>query len=158
MRIGSSIDIHRLVEGKRLVLGGIEIPSLKGSLAHSDGDVLIHAIVDAIIGALGLGDIGEHFSDKNPRYKDIESTFFLQRMQELLKQEGYEIVNIDSLIILETPRLKDYKIRIKENVARHLGIDANKVNVKAGTNEGLDATGRNEAIEAHAIVLLRKVK
>ena len=158
MRIGSSIDIHRLVEGKRLVLGGIEIPSLKGSLAHSDGDVLIHAIVDAIIGALGLGDIGEHFSDKDPRYKDIESTFFLQRMQELLKQEGYEIVNIDSLIILETPRLKDYKIKIKENVARHLGIDANKVNVEAGTNEGLDATGRNEAIEAHAIVLLRKVK
>ena len=158
MRIGSSIDIHRLVENRKLVLGGIEIPSSKGCLAHSDGDVLIHAIVDAIIGALGLGDIGEHFSDKDPQYKNINSTYFLTKMKELLKKEGYEILNIDSLIILESPRLKKYKIKMKENVASYLEIDASKVNVKAGTNEGIGEVGRNEAIEAHATVLIRKVK
>ena len=158
MRIGSSIDIHRLVENRKLVLGGIEIPSNKGCLAHSDGDVLIHAIVDAIIGALGLGDIGEHFSDKDPKYKNINSTYFLTNMKELLEKEGYEILNIDTLIILESPRLKEYKIKMKENVASYLGIDASKVNVKAGTNEGIGEVGRNEAVEAHATVLIRKVK
>lgn len=158
MRIGSSIDIHRLVENRKLVLGGIEIPSSKGCLAHSDGDVLIHAIVDAIIGALGLGDIGEHFSDKDPRYKDIQSIYFLERMKELLIEQGYEILNIDSLIVLESPRLKEYKKMMKEKVALHLGIDPSKVNVKAGTNEGIGEVGRNEAVEAHATVLIRKVK
>ena len=158
MRIGSSIDIHRLVENRKLVLGGIEIPSSKGCLAHSDGDVLIHAIVDAIIGALGLGDIGEHFSDKDPKYKNIQSIYFLERMKELLIEQGYEILNIDSLIILESPRLKEYKKMMKEKVAFHLGIDPSKVNVKAGTNEGIGEVGRNEAVEAHATVLIRKVK
>lgn len=158
MRIGSSIDIHRLVENRRLVIGGIEIPYSKGCLAHSDGDVLIHAIVDALIGALGLGDIGEHFSDKDPKYQNIDSTYFLKEVKNMLDKEGYEIENIDSLVILEQPRLKDYKVKMKENIALHLGIDASKVNVKAGTNEGMGPIGRNEAIEAHATVLIRKVK
>lgn len=158
MRIGSSIDIHRLVENRRLVIGGIEIPYSKGCLAHSDGDVLIHAIVDALIGALGLGDIGEHFSDKDPKYQNIDSTYFLKEVKNMLGKEGYEIENIDSLVILEQPRLKDYKVKMKENIALHLGIDASKVNVKAGTNEGMGPIGRNEAIEAHATVLIRKVK
>ena len=158
MRIGSSIDIHRLVENRRLVIGGIEIPYSKGCLAHSDGDVLIHAIVDALIGALGLGDIGEHFSDKDPKYQNIDSTYFLKEVKNMLDKEGYEIENIDSLVILEQPRLKDYKVKMKENIALHLGIDASRVNVKAGTNEGMGPIGRNEAIEAHATVLIRKVK
>lgn len=158
MRIGSSIDIHRLVENRRLVIGGIEIPYTKGCLAHSDGDVLIHAIVDALIGALGLGDIGEHFSDKDPKYQNIDSTYFLKEIKTMLEKEEYEIVNIDSLVILEQPKLKDYKQKMKENIALHLGIDSSKVNVKAGTNEGMGPVGRNEAIEAHATVLIRKVK
>ena len=158
MRIGSSIDIHRLVENRKLIIGGVEIPSSKGSLAHSDGDVLIHAIVDALIGALGKGDIGEHFSDKDPKYQSISSTYFLECVKKMLSDEGYEILNIDSLVILETPKLKDYKQKMKENIALHLGIDASKVNVKAGTNEGIGELGRNEAIEAHATVLIGKVK
>lgn len=158
MRIGSSMDIHRLVENRKLVIGGVEIPSNKGSLAHSDGDVLIHAIVDALIGALGLGDIGEHFSDKDPKYQNISSIYFLKVVKEMLKEEGYEIVNIDSLVKLESPKLKDYKRKMEETIALHLEIDPGLVNVKAGTNEGLDAVGRNEAIEASAIVLIRKVK
>lgn len=158
MRIGSSIDIHRLVENRRLVIGGIEIPYTKGCLAHSDGDVLIHAIVDALIGALGLGDIGEHFSDKDPKYQNIDSTYFLKEIKKMLEKDEYEIVNIDSLVILEQPKLKDYKQKMKENIALHLGIDSSKVNVKAGTNEGIGPVGRNEAIEAHATVLIRKVK
>ena len=109
MRIGSSIDIHRLVENRKLIIGGVEIPSSKGSLAHSDGDVLIHAIVDALIGALGKGDIGEHFSDKDPKYQNINSTYFLECVKKMLSDEGYEILNIDSLVILEAPKLKDYK-------------------------------------------------
>ena len=158
MRIGSSIDIHRLVENRKLIIGGVEIPSDKGSLAHSDGDVLIHAIVDALIGALGKGDIGEHFSDKDPKYQNINSTYFLECVKKMLSDDGYEILNIDSLVILETPKLKDYKQKMKENIALHLGIDVSKVNVKAGTNEGIGDLGRNEAIEAHATVLIGKVK
>ena len=158
MRIGSSIDIHRLVENRKLIIGGVEIPSNKGSLAHSDGDVLIHAIVDALIGALGLGDIGEHFSDKDPKYQNISSIYFLKVVKEILKEEGYEIVNIDSLVKLESPKLKDYKRKMEETIALNLEIDPSLVNVKAGTNEGLDAVGRNEAIEASAVVLIRKVK
>lgn len=157
MRIGSSIDIHRLVENKKLILGGVEVPSSKGCLAHSDGDVLIHAIVDALIGALGLGDIGEHFSDKDPKYQNISSTYFLKEVKKMLEKEGYEILNIDSLIILETPKLKEYKNKMKENIAKILEIDSSKINVKAGTNEGIGEIGRGEAIEAYATVLIRKV-
>ena len=124
----------------------------------SDGDVLIHAIVDALIGALGKGDIGEHFSDKDPKYQNINSTYFLECVKKMLSDDGYEILNIDSLVILETPKLKDYKQKMKENIALHLGIDVSKVNVKAGTNEGIGELGRNEAIEAHATVLIGKVK
>jgi 2-C-methyl-D-erythritol 2,4-cyclodiphosphate synthase len=123
MRIGSSMDIHRLVENRKLIIGGVEIPSNKGSLAHSDGDVLIHAIVDALIGALGLGDIGEHFSDKDPKYQNISSIYFLKVVKEMLKEEGYEIVNIDSLVKLESPKLKGYKRKMEETIALNLEID-----------------------------------
>ena len=159
MRIGFGRDIHRLVhEGRPFKLGGVDIPFDLFVDAHSDGDVLIHAIVDALIGALGKGDIGEHFSDKDPKYQNISSTYFLECVRKMLADEGYEILNIDSLVILETPKLKDYKQKMKENIALHLGIDASKVNVKAGTNEGVGELGRNEAIEAHATVLIGKVK
>ena len=157
MRIGFSKDIHRLVKDRKLILGGIEIPSEFGCLAHSDGDVLIHAIVDACIGALALGDIGEIFPDTDVRYKDISSTFFLEEIQKVIKQSGYEIENIDTLIVLEAPKLKKYKTEMKEKIAKCLGIDASKVNIKAGTNEGVDAIGKKEAVEAYATVLLRKV-
>lgn len=157
MRIGFSKDIHKLVEGRPLILGGVEIPSLKGSLAHSDGDVLIHAIVDALIGAMSLGDIGELFPDTDEMYKGISSLYFLDKIQEIIKEKGFEVENIDSLIVLESPKLKKYKKQMEDKIAKHLNVDVSKVNVKAGTNEGLDASGRGEAIEAYATVLLRKV-
>ena len=157
MRIGSSIDIHRLEKDLRLVIGGIEIPSEKGCVAHSDGDVLIHAIVDALLGAMSLGDIGEHFSDQDPKYKGIDSSYFLIEVKKLLKENHYKISNIDSLVILEKPKLKQYKKQMEENIAQCLEIDVSKVNVKAGTNEGIGEIGKNEAIEAHAVVLLEEV-
>ncbi len=155
-RIGSSSDIHRLAKGRKLTLGGIHIESEVGMIAHSDGDVLIHAIVEAILGALGLGDLGTHFSDKDPRYQGIDSTHFIEVALALLQQSHYEIVNIDTLIILEKIRLEPYKENIRNNLAQHLHIAPKDINIKAATNEQIDALGKGEAILANAVVLLRK--
>jgi 2-C-methyl-D-erythritol 2,4-cyclodiphosphate synthase len=152
-RIGHGYDLHRLQSGGRLVLGGVEVSADLSPVAHSDGDVVIHALVDAICGALGAGDIGQHFPDTDPRYKDAASTLFLEKVKRDLDAGGYHVVNADVTVLAERPRLKPFKAQMAENLRRILGAP---VNVKAGTNEGVDAVGRGEAIAAHAVVLLAK--
>jgi 2-C-methyl-D-erythritol 2,4-cyclodiphosphate synthase len=152
-RIGHGYDLHRLQPGGQLVLGGVVVSSDISPIAHSDGDVVIHAVVDAICGALGIGDIGQHFPDSNPAYKGAASTAFLEKMKRELDAAGYHVSNIDVTILAERPRLGPYKGQIAANLARILNTS---VNVKAGTNEGVDAVGRGEAMAAHAVVLLAK--
>lgn len=152
-RIGHGYDLHRLQSGGQLVLGGIVVSTEMSPVAHSDGDVVIHAIVDALCGALGAGDIGEHFPDSDPAYENAASTIFLQKMKRDLDAAGYQVANVDVTILAERPRLKPFKAQIADNLGRILD---GPVNVKAGTNEGVDAIGRGEAIAAHAVVLLAK--
>ena len=152
-RIGHGYDLHRLQPGGQLVLGGVVVSTDISPVAHSDGDVVIHAIVDAICGALGAGDIGQHFPDTDPAYKDAPSTVFLEKMKRDLDASAYHIVNIDVTVLAERPRLQAFKAQIADNLGRILDTS---VNVKAGTNEGVDAVGRGEAIAAHAVVLLAK--
>ncbi len=152
-RIGHGYDLHRLQPGGQLVLGGVVVSTEISPIAHSDGDVVIHAIVDAICGALGDGDIGEHFPDSNPAYKDAASTVFLEKVKRDLDAAEFHICNIDVTILAERPRLASFKAQIAANVGRLVDTSAN---VKAGTNEGVDAIGRGEAIAAHAVVLLAK--
>jgi len=152
-RIGHGYDLHRLQPRGRLVLGGVVVSSDISPIAHSDGDVVIHAIVDALCGALGAGDIGQHFPDADPAYQNAASTIFLEKMKRELDAAGYHIVNVDVTILAERPRLGTFKAQIAANLTRLLGAP---VNVKAGTNEGVDAIGRGEAIAAHAVVLLAK--
>lgn len=156
MRIGIGYDVHRLVEGKRLFLGGVEVPFDKGLLGHSDGDVLIHAICDAILGALSEGDIGVHFPDSDESIKGIESVKILTYVRELANEKGYRIVNIDSIIITEEPKVSPYRAKIKARLAEILGIDTTSVSVKGKTTEGLGFTGKKEGIAAQAVVLLEK--
>lgn len=153
LRIGHGYDLHRLQSGGQLVLGGIVVSTEMSPVAHSDGDVVIHAIVDALCGALGAGDIGEHFPDSDPAHQGAASTVFLERMKRHLEAANYDVVNADVTILAERPRLGPFKKRIAEHLGRLLGAP---VNVKAGTNEGVDAIGRGEAIAAHAVVLLAK--
>jgi len=153
-RVGIGYDIHRLVEGRRLVLGGVEIPSPRGLLGHSDGDSLSHAITDALLGAAGLGDIGQHFSDKDPRWAGANSQVFLSHVCELLAERGFQIGNIDATILAERPKLQSLMPEIQARLAETLGIDPARLNLKAKTNEGLDAIGRGEAIGAQAVALL----
>lgn len=155
-RIGSALDIHALVEGRVLRLGGVEVCSYLGAKAHSDGDVLIHAIAEAIIGALGLGDLGTHFPDTDPRYQGIDSSYFLREVMKMMQRHHYQIVNIDTLIQLEQIRLEAYKERIRSQLSILLSIPVTAINIKAGTNEKMDAVGQGKAIIAQAIVLLRK--
>ena len=155
-RVGMGYDIHRLVEGRKLSLGGIQIPYIKGFLGHSDGDALIHALCDALLGALALGDIGEHFPDTDPEYKDIESTELLKKVKELVDKNGYKINNLDLIVIAQEPKLTPFKKLIKEKLSSLLNINEDVLNLKAKTNEGLEAIGRQEAIAAYAIVSLRK--
>ena len=154
MKIGIGYDIHRLVEGRKLILGGIEIPFSKGLLGHSDSDVLTHAICDALLGAAALGDIGTHFPDSDPRFKGASSLDLLRHVVSLLKERGYQIANIDSTIITERPKLKPYIAEIRQTLAAILEIDIEQVSVKAKTNEKLDAVGEGEAMQAQAIALL----
>ena len=156
MRIGFGTDIHRLVEGRKLVLAGVHVPAPLGELAHSDGDVIYHASMDAILGALALGDIGKLFPDNDPQYKDIDSSFLFKKVVALMKEKGYRINNIDVMVTLEKPKLKDYIIEMRNNVANILETSIDNVSVKAGTNEGLDALGRGEAVKAEVIVLLKE--
>ena len=156
MRIGFGTDIHRLVEGRKLLLAGVHVPAPFGELAHSDGDVIYHASMDAILGALALGDIGKLFPDNDPQYKDIDSSLLFKKVVALMKEKGYRINNIDVMITLEKPKLKDYIIEMRNNIANILETSIDNVSVKAGTNEGLDALGRGEAVKAEVIVLLKE--
>jgi 2-C-methyl-D-erythritol 2,4-cyclodiphosphate synthase len=157
MRIGIGYDVHRLVEGRRLFLGGVEVPFNKGLLGHSDGDVLIHAICDAILGALSEGDIGVHFPDSDERIKGIESVKILAYVRELAKKKGYTIVNIDSVIITEEPKVSPYREKIRVKLAEILEMDIASVSIKGKTTEGLGFTGRKEGIAAQAVALLENV-
>jgi 2-C-methyl-D-erythritol 2,4-cyclodiphosphate synthase len=153
LRIGHGYDVHRLKPGGRMVLGGIEVSTELCPDAYSDGDVVLHALVDAILGAIGAGDIGEHFSDKDPRWKGADSSVFVRHALQLAAAQGFTVVNADVSVIAERPRLAAYKPRINAALTGLLGAPAN---VKAGTNEGADAVGRGEAIACHAVVLLTR--
>lgn len=155
MRIGTGYDVHRLVEGRRLILGGVDIPFTKGLLGHSDADVLLHAICDAFLGAAALGDIGKHFPDTSSKYKNIDSIILLQQVGQLLKDDGFTIINIDSTIVAEKPKLASYIPAMITNIARTLGIEPEQVSVKATTTEGLGFEGREEGISAQAVVLIQ---
>ena len=154
-RAGTGYDLHRLVAGRPLILGGVTIPSGRGALGHSDADVVCHAVTDAILGAAGLGDIGRHFPDTDPRWKDAHSIDLLTRVVALVTGEGFVIGNVDVTVILEAPKIRDHVDAMRASVAAALGIDAARVSIKGKTNEGVDAVGRGEAIAAHAIALLR---
>ena len=156
LRMGIGNDIHRLVEGRKLILGGVEIPFDRGLQGHSDGDSLTHAITDALLGAAGLGDIGTHFSDQDPRWKDADSFLFLQHVCGLLGDCGYRVANIDATIQAERPKISPHITAMKSRLADAMGIDQTQLNLKAKTNEGLDAVGRGEAIGALAIALIEK--
>lgn len=155
-RIGMGSDIHRLIEGKKLMLGGVEIPFNMGLLAHSDGDVVIHAVIDSLFGAAGLGDIGMHYPDNDPNYKNVDSKALLSDCGQKLKQKGWEIVNIDITINAEQPKLGNYKGQIKRCLSGLLEMDFADVNVKAKTGEGLGEIGTSKAISSSAIALIRK--
>lgn len=156
IRIGQSTDIHQIEVGRRLVLGGVEIESSFGLKGHSDADVLLHAITEAIIGALGKGDIGTHFPDTDQTYKDVDSALLLKKTIEMMEDEGYEIGNIDSLIMAEKPKLEPYKKAMVKTIAHICGINETQVNVKATRGEKLGFIGRGEGIQAQAVVLLSK--
>lgn len=153
-RIGTGYDIHKLVEGRELIIGGTRIPHNKGLLGHSDADVLIHAIIDAMLGALALGDIGTFFPDDDPAYKNIPSIILLEKIYKKITEKQYQIVNIDSNIIAQEPKLLSYIPKMKEEIGKILFLDMDDISIKAKTNEELDAVGKREAIEANAAVLL----
>ena len=155
-RIGIGNDIHRLVEGRKLILGGVEVPFDKGLLGHSDGDSLSHAITDALLGAAGLGEIGTHFSDKDARWKNADSMMFLRHVCELLAERGYKIGNVDATILAERPKMMPHIPAMNAKLAEAMAIDPAQLNIKAKTNEGLDAIGRGEAIPAEAVALIFK--
>jgi 2-C-methyl-D-erythritol 2,4-cyclodiphosphate synthase len=154
MRVGQGFDVHRLVAGRRLVVGGVEIAHDKGLLGHSDADVLLHAICDALLGAAALGDIGKHFPDSDPRFQDIDSRELLRQVAGLLADRGRRVVNIDATIVAEAPRMAPHIPRMVANIAADVGIEPHYVNVKATTTEGLGFTGRGEGIAAQAICLV----
>ncbi len=156
LRVGQGYDIHRLTVGRRLILGGVVIPYEKGLDGHSDADVLIHAIIDSIVGALGQGDIGMHFPDNDMRYRDIDSALLLKATIRLLEKEGWSLVNIDSTIIAESPKLSPHINEILTSLASIIGMDRADVNVKAKTEEGLGYLGNGDAIAAHAVCLIQK--
>jgi len=157
MRVGIGYDSHKLVEGRKLILGGVEIPLAKGLLGHSDADVLCHAIMDSLIGALGLGDIGKHFPDNDPQWKDVSSIQLLGQIIELMRFNGYEVSWVDSVIIAENPRLAPYIENMKQ-VLSQSGIPSGVINIKAKTNEGMGFIGRGEGIAAYAMCLLRRIE
>ncbi|MDO4523445.1 MAG: 2-C-methyl-D-erythritol 2,4-cyclodiphosphate synthase [Eubacteriales bacterium] len=154
MRVGMGYDVHRLTEGRKLILGGVEIPYEKGLLGHSDADVIVHAIMDALLGAAALGDIGKHFPDTDPKYEGISSIKLLEHVGELLEQNNYVVENIDATIIAQRPKMLPHIPQMVKNVAKALGLEENQVNIKATTEEGLGFTGSGEGISAQAICLL----
>lgn len=156
LRIGNGYDVHKLVEGRKLILGGVEIPHTKGVLGHSDGDVLIHAIMDAMLGALALGDIGQYFPDTDMKYENIDSTILLTRVKELIAERGYRVINLDSIIVLQKPKVKPYIEAMRKRVAEVLEIDIDQVSVKATTEEKLGFTGDESGVKSYCVVLLEK--
>ena len=157
MRIGFGNDIHRLEEGIPLIIGGVTIPSKFGAFGHSDADVLLHAVTDAILGALALGDIGSHFSDKDERWEGANSFVFMREAFRLMTENGYKVGNLDSIINLQKPKLRDYINVMKSNLAKELEVEENQISVKAKTGEGLDSVGTSQAIKAEACILLVKL-
>ena len=156
IRIGHGYDVHKLVENRKLILGGVEIPYEKGLLGHSDADVLTHAVMDALLGAAALGDIGKHFPDTADEYAGADSMKLAEKVSELIKNEGYSVSNIDCTVIAQAPKLAPYIDRIRENLASVFGLTADRVSVKATTEEKLGFTGRKEGISAHAVCLIYK--
>lgn len=157
MRIGHGYDVHRLVEGRKLIIGGVEIPYEKGLLGHSDADVLTHAVMDALLGAAALGDIGKHFPDTDPAYQGADSLQLAEHVAALLTEKGYRIGNIDATVIAQAPKLAPHIPTMKQNLARALGCDADCINVKATTEEHLGFTGEGLGIAAHAVCLIEKI-
>lgn len=158
MKVGIGYDVHRLTEGRKLILGGVDIPFEKGLLGHSDADVLIHAIMDAILGALGLKDIGQHFPDSDPKYKGISSVELLKEVASMMREKNHKIGNIDAIVIAQRPKIGPYFDQMKENLAEALGCDTSCLNLKATTEEGLGFTGCGEGMAAQAICLLEPMK
>lgn len=158
MRIGSGYDVHRLAEGRKLILGGVEIPYEKGLLGHSDADVLVHAVMDALLGAAAMGDIGRHFPDNDEQYKNISSLLLLEKVSLLLKERGYNTINIDATVIAQRPKLAPYIEQMVKNMADVLSVPCDSINVKATTEEGLGFTGSGEGIAAQAVCLIEKIK
>ena len=157
MRVGLGYDVHKLVEGRKLIIGGVDIPYELGLLGHSDADVLLHAIMDALLGAAALGDIGKHFPDTDPKYKGISSIKLMEHVGQLLEANGYVIDNIDATIIAQKPKMAPYRQTMIENVANALRIEVNQVNIKATTEEGLGFTGKGEGISSQAICMLSSI-
>lgn len=155
MRIGQGYDVHRLVEGRKLIIGGVEIPYEKGLLGHSDADVLTHAIMDALLGAIGAGDIGVHFPDNNQQYKDANSLLLLKQVLDLVAAKGYRIVNIDATIIAQKPKMINFIPQMRQKIAAIAIISVEQINIKATTTEGMGFAGRGEGIAAQAVVLLQ---
>ena len=156
LRIGNGYDVHVLTEGRKLVLGGVEIPHTKGVLGHSDGDVLVHAIMDAMLGALALGDIGQHFPDTDMQYKNIDSMLLLSKVKELIYSKGYKIINLDSIIVLQKPKVKPYIEAMRKRIAEVLELEVDQVSVKATTEEKLGFTGDESGVKSYCVVLLEK--
>lgn len=156
IRIGHGYDVHRFAEGRKLILGGVEIPYEKGLLGHSDADVLVHAVMDALLGALALGDIGKHFPDTDAEYEGADSIELLKKVKEIISESGYAVGNIDSTIICQEPKLAGYILQMRENIASALECDISRVSVKATTEERLGFTGAKEGIAAHAVCVTEK--
>ncbi len=154
MRIGHGYDVHRLVEGRKLIIGGVDIPYEKGLLGHSDADVLLHAVSDALLGAAALGDIGKHFPDTDPTFKGADSRVLLRHVVDLIKEKGYMVGNIDCTVIAQKPKMKDYIDTMRQNIADDCGVDISCVNVKATTEEKLGFTGDGSGISAHAVCII----
>lgn len=157
IRIGQSKDIHRLQEGRKLIIGGVEIPHYKGLVGHSDADVLTHVVIESIIGALALKDIGTHFSDQDAQYKDISSLILLEKTYRLMIDSGYTIGNIDSLVVIEKPKLAPYIESMRENISKILRCEKEKINIKATRGEGLGFVGEEKGVEAYAVCILNKI-
>lgn len=157
MRIGHGYDVHRLTEGRKLILGGVDIPWERGLLGHSDADVLVHAIMDALLGAAGLGDIGKHFPDTDPAYAGADSMKLLEHVVELLEEQGFAVGNVDATILAQRPKLAPHIPFMQDNLARAMGVDSGRVNVKATTEEGLGFTGSGEGMAAHAVALIQRI-
>lgn len=153
-RSGVGYDSHRLVEGRKLLLGGVEIPFEKGFLGHSDGDILLHALTDAVLGAAALGDIGQHFPPSDPQWENADSLVFLRHARELVEARGYRIVNVDAVVVIERPKILTYREQIRGKISQALGIETDRVSVKAKTAEGIGPVGAGESAEAHAVAVL----